>query len=373
MENEAHVTDFFLGTTTPAGFKGYFDHLADEGGRQMYLIKGGPGCGKSTLMKHLAARTAEPIQRIHCSSDPDSLDGIIFCERNAAVVDATAPHVLEPSAPGADEIVFSLYDTIRPALLQPHKAEVKALFARNSCLRGRAARYIASVGSLLLDNRRAAACCTDFEKLRRYAGRLAARLLPSQNAAGDEQIRFLSGITPQGCIFYESTVTALADRFVVFQDDTGACSRVILQVLREQALARGHSIITCPCALYPDEKFDAILIPQLRLAFLTSNPWHPCHFAGQRNIHCTRFQDAQRLACYRARMHFNFRAAEDLLQQAIALMAQAKACHDELETYYRAAVDFAAVDARLQAFAETLGLPALQNSDVSAMVKGKPQ
>ena len=33
-----------------------------------------------------------------------------------------------------------------------------------------------------------------------------------------------------------------------------------------------------------------------------------------------------------------------LLEQAADLMAQAKSCHDELETYYRAAVDFAEVE-----------------------------
>ena len=43
--------DFFLGATTPAGFKGYFEPLRREPGMQMYLIKSGPGCGKSTLSK----------------------------------------------------------------------------------------------------------------------------------------------------------------------------------------------------------------------------------------------------------------------------------------------------------------------------------
>ena len=33
-------------------------------------------------------------------------------------------------------------------------------------------------------------------------------------------------------------------------------------------------------------------------------------------------------------------------------MAQAKSCHDELETYYRTAVDFEAVDAEVQKCAE---------------------
>ena len=55
METTRHdPIDFFLGATTPAGFKGYFEPLRREPGMQMYLIKSGPGCGKSTLMKRLA-------------------------------------------------------------------------------------------------------------------------------------------------------------------------------------------------------------------------------------------------------------------------------------------------------------------------------
>ena len=114
---------FFLGATTPAGFKGYFEPLRREPGMQMYLIKSGPGCGKSTLMKRLA-RAAEQngllTQRIHCASDPDSLDGVILPGQHRAIVDATAPHVVEPDAPGADEVVVSLYHTIDAEKLHLH-------------------------------------------------------------------------------------------------------------------------------------------------------------------------------------------------------------------------------------------------------------
>ena len=50
---QSRSPDFFLGATTPAGFKGYFEPLRREPGMQMLLIKSGPGCGKSTLMKVL--------------------------------------------------------------------------------------------------------------------------------------------------------------------------------------------------------------------------------------------------------------------------------------------------------------------------------
>ena len=110
----------------------------------MYLIKSGPGCGKSTLMKRLAIKAeqkGEPIQRIHCASDPDSLDGVIFLDKRAAIVDATAPHVMEPDAPGAEEQVVSLYHTLDADALHAHADEVKRLFAQNTALRSRAARY----------------------------------------------------------------------------------------------------------------------------------------------------------------------------------------------------------------------------------------
>ena len=114
MESSVHPSvDFFLGATTPAGFKGYFAPLRREPGMQLVLLKSGPGCGKSTLMKRLARAAqdkGEPIQRIHCASDPDSLDGVVFLRQKRAIIDATAPHVVEPEAPGAEQrrrIVFA--------------------------------------------------------------------------------------------------------------------------------------------------------------------------------------------------------------------------------------------------------------------------
>ena len=78
MNNQTANVDFYLGALGPHGFCGYFDRLCQEPDRQMYLIKSGPGCGKSTMMRKIAEASPLPVQRIHCSSDPDSLDGVIL-------------------------------------------------------------------------------------------------------------------------------------------------------------------------------------------------------------------------------------------------------------------------------------------------------
>ena len=330
---QSRSPDFFLGATTPAGFKGYFEPLRREPGMQMLLIKSGPGCGKSTLMKHLA-QTAEQqgqrIEKIHCASDPDSLDGVIFLDQKRAIIDATAPHVVEPDAPGADELVVSLYHTIDAGKLAPHRDEVKALFAE--------------------------ACSANFEKVRRYVKRLCTRLLPRTEGTASEELRLLSAITPKGMVFYRGTVEALADRYVVFRDDYGAVSRLLLELIRAEALARGYHIITCPCAMHPEDQIDHIFIPALRLAFLTDNLWHPIQLPSVQAVRCTRFVDRENLSGFRARLRFNDRAASELIDQAVALMAQAKNCHDELETYYRAAVDFDQVNAVAANCQKILGL-----------------
>ncbi len=86
---------YFLGANSPTGFYSLYDHLLPpERARAIYILKGGPGCGKSTLMGKVGAWAQEAgmePEYILCSGDPDSLDAVVLPERGAAIVDGTAP------------------------------------------------------------------------------------------------------------------------------------------------------------------------------------------------------------------------------------------------------------------------------------------
>jgi len=111
---------YFLGANSPTGFYSLYHQLIDrETARAVYLIKGGPGCGKSSLMGRVA-RHAEAaghtVEYIICSGDPDSLDAVYLPELGVALADATSPHVLEPKFPGVVEHYLDLgqyYDSAR--------------------------------------------------------------------------------------------------------------------------------------------------------------------------------------------------------------------------------------------------------------------
>lgn len=97
MSNSANPLEFFLGANTPQGFVSRYDQLADPAdGWREFVIKGGPGTGKSTMMKRIAAEVGarcSEIELIRCSSDVDSLDAVILPAIKTAIADGTAPHV----------------------------------------------------------------------------------------------------------------------------------------------------------------------------------------------------------------------------------------------------------------------------------------
>lgn len=93
MHMQQQELDFFLGALSPTGFSSYYTQVVKDAETQTSaLLKAGPGCGKSTLLRRIAAHLeeqGETVELIHCSSDPDSLDGVICGARKFSVVDAT--------------------------------------------------------------------------------------------------------------------------------------------------------------------------------------------------------------------------------------------------------------------------------------------
>ena len=97
---KAMVTRYFLGANSRYGFYSLYDRFINPAaGDFLWVIKGGPGCGKSSFMRKIGAAAEEaglPVEYIHCSGDPDSLDGVVLPELRCAVADGTSPHAAAP-------------------------------------------------------------------------------------------------------------------------------------------------------------------------------------------------------------------------------------------------------------------------------------
>lgn len=335
---------FFMGANTPGGFVGFLDDFYDsDDGWRAYLLKGGPGSGKTALMRQvlecMEARGLE-AEVIVCASDPDSLDGLLFPSIRTCVLDASSPHAIEPKCWGAVEQIVNLSACMDAALLYGRTAQILEASEAAVTLQARCRKFMGAAASLLGDSRRIALECTDAAKIQRSAARIAAREFPSgSDTPGREKRRFLSAVTPQGMLVFYKTLQALCPRIYSLEDEYGGASRLLLDELRQRALDAGHDIISCVCPLFPQSGPEHLLIPSLGIGFTTSNPWHKADYPIFRRIHAARFTDAERLRLRRQLLSFNRRAARELLGEAVSIAAEAREAQSQVEKLYVDAMD----------------------------------
>ena len=214
---------FFLGANAAGGFVSLYDRWVDQRKLQaFYCLKGGAGCGKSTLMTQVAQAALAAgygVEYILCSGDPDSLDGIYIPGKGAAVVDGTSPHVMDPTYVGATGHYVDLgagYD--RKALFAQRQEIVAAVQAYRSYY---PQAYRAIAGAVEARRRGTTPLHTEetLQKTEKRAMALLAKTLKSPGAVpGKEQRRFLGGPTCQGRLLLEKTVLVLCERGYVIQD-----------------------------------------------------------------------------------------------------------------------------------------------------------
>ena len=105
-----HFPHFFLAANSAGGFYSAFNKNYSITDWNAYIIKGGPGTGKSGVMKKflkVASDLKKQVVLCPCSSDPKSLDAVILPEDKIIILDGTAPHVVEPTLPGVCEQIIN--------------------------------------------------------------------------------------------------------------------------------------------------------------------------------------------------------------------------------------------------------------------------
>ncbi len=341
-----HTTHFFLGANSGSGFCSLFPQFcrpADH--RDLLVLKGGPGCGKSTVMARLGRameELGEEVEYLHCSGDPDSLDGIRIPRLGVAAVDGTAPHVVEPRYPAAVDRYVDLgafYD------LEAAKARREEIIHwRDACSAAyrRAYRALSAAREMADEAEALTAEGLDGEKLRRRTEGIIRREL-RRHGGGGESRRFLGSLTCRGPVWRFDTVQALCPRIYALVDSAGLAAPMLKQ-LRRAAAERELRRIVCPDPEHPD-RIHHLLLPELGLAFVTSREGMAYDSPAYRRVRVDDMVPAQFYRAHRTRLRFCRRMAGELRREGVAALGEAKAAHDALEAVYRPYVDFAGVDA----------------------------
>lgn len=337
----AQQIHFFMGANTKDGFRSLYSELyKDKRIQTVWIIKGGPGNGKSTFMRALgevADQNDCTQEYILCSSDPDSLDGLIIPAAHVAVVDGTAPHVLEPQICGLDAKYIDFSSCYRTKMddiaeeLQTVQADNKACYLpAYVCL-----NTAASLRREIWRSVRAQLPEEGIVSIRE--GILRQEILSSGNC-GSLLRRFFTGFTPKGLQYRLDATSALCDRLYILKDSYGM-SHEILSSLLSYALQKNFLCIAGMSPLSP-ELPEQLLLPDLGVGFLRSSRTAAYHGTG----FCQIDLDAlcEKYIPERLKKHIPFLlcTSNALIEEAITHLQEAKALHDKLELLCRPYVDF---------------------------------
>lgn len=325
--------------------EGFINHFADcynpRNGWKAYIIKGGPGTGKSSFMKKVATKAKEKNENYilcPCSSDPHSLDAVIFPNKKTVIMDGTAPHTVDPRYPAVCEEILNFGQFWDSTKISNPK-EIIEITDRNKTLHQTAQKYLIAAGQIMIDEYKTALLCTKKVETKNFATKLCKKNIPSKNGTPYEWEAFLGGITPQGIITYPETILNSCKKLVIISDKHRACSNIIMNEIRNYCLINGYEIITLKNPFLPSLIIDHVIIPELSVAFVTEDKTQ-IFVTDTRRIHARRFVSSKLLHNSLPRLKLNRKVRESLLTACADTLKKAKEVHDELESFYINAMNF---------------------------------
>ncbi len=346
----------FFGGNTPDGFYSYYDNvLNSRKDNRLIILKGGPGVGKSSFVKAIAKvfkQKGHAIEYLHCSGDGDSLDGICIPKIQVAIIDGTAPHMIDPKIPGAFDEIINLGRYLDQERLIPYRQEIqKANQEKARCYKS-AYRCLKAAQIMDSDSRMAYEDCLDRKALREITNHVIRRTLPAEQArVGNVRKLFASAITPEGAVSYIDTL--IKGTSVIALKGEAAVSSQILGKLCQEAILSGYDAEACYCPMYPDQ-IEHLILPELGTSIVSLHQQHPFAAEAAVDVDVDQALNRDALAGYLPIIAQNAALSEQLLERAYERIKRAKESHKKIEQYYISAMDFDGVGLEREALLQRI-------------------
>lgn len=353
---------YFAGSNSGKGFYSCFKGLCPswEALEHFFIIKGGPGVGKNTLMKKIAAAAeneGETVERFFCSGDPESLDAVRLTERRLLFADGTAPHCMDPDCPGAEAEILNFGEYIDRQKIKEKRSQLLLLMEEHQLSYRRAYAFLRAAAALQDEIYKSLsgefASENVFCFLKKLLSQKTGSFLTERNScfselrkdeegndflAGRQERRlFLDAVTCDGEVSLSETLTPM-ETVVLY----GEGSEVLLDWLQKRLFAEKKELFCHP--LLP-ERISHVRFPEQGL-FLTSKQVfseseRECLLKKSERNFCfsmEEFADQSRFLQKKGTLFSGEK--ERLTKNAVYELSECKRIHDEIELIYRECVDF---------------------------------
>ena len=350
---------YFAASNSANGFVNYYGECFGAAARveRLYVVKGGPGTGKSRFMRDVAAAAEErgyEAEYYYCSSDANSLDGVRLTwngsqYRRVGVIDGTAPHAWEPSLPGVREEIVNLGDFWDSRLLQTNAVRIGHLNRLKKQCYDLAYHYLHGCGDMARVRDSLMEPCVLHSKI----DALAERILRSQPKGGGfyAEPALQNGVGMMGQAHFD---TFAREATVLYRMDPyyGVEYRITAALLQrseeKQLSVKVSRDPVCPWRVdglfWPDSGLSVIVAPDGE-----DMPHH-------RHIYLNHFVDGELLRGLRHDIRYAGATGKRLMEGACNCLDRAAGYHFELEDIYASAMAFGKKEAFTRAFCnEILG------------------
>lgn len=345
---------YFAASNTKDGFVSYFDNIfSDIDCDRVFILKGGPGCGKSTFMKKLGSLAEEmglSAEYFHCSSDPMSLDGIIINEKRVCVIDGTSPHAAEPRLAGAREIIVDLGKSWDTDALFEKRNDIEKLSLQKKKYYNDAYSFLhtKSVMDSLIQN--LVFPYILFDKLDKSAARLSKSLFKDikEKTKADSRIRIASAFSSLGKIRF-FTFEDSAEYCIFIKEPFSSCklAHLFLSSVYEHAKSKNADVYI---SFNPEVKgqIDALYFPEIKVSvsLFDEDEVLKCDKIGKkcRIINCARFLDTKGMSDVNPLRKFYCRLSENMESKSLESLENAGKTHMETEKIYRTCTCYRTVE-----------------------------
>lgn len=271
------IRRMFPGGNTSKGFVSFHDNIIGEDRNKLYILKGMPGGGKSSLMNNIAERMLEKgfsIEYHHCPSDPKSIDGIVIEELKVAIVDGTAPHIIDPTYPGLTEKLIDLSEFINSDILKEKAEDIIKAKKENKCAYRKAFNYLNAAKIIQEEIVETNKKMMDFTEVNKVTKELIDEIFEKQESKiinDGFQIRhlFSSAISPEGYVDYTDSLLEKLSEVYYIGGKMGTGKSTLLERILNEGRIRNYHMEIYYDPLIP-EKIQSVFIKELD-TMITSN------------------------------------------------------------------------------------------------------
>lgn len=331
---EGRVRKLFPGGNTFKGSYPLFNYIMPENTNRIFCLKGGPGVGKSSLMKKVAKEFVQrgyDVELFYCTSDPSSLDAILIKKLNVVFVDGTAPHIIDPKNPGAIDEIINLGEYWNLDELEKNRDEIVECNKTISESFRRCYKFLQATEPIYRDIEEKYVECMDYGKVNLITEELVNKIFKDIENSGEykkERHLFGTAITPIGHVDYADSMLSQTRDIYYLKGEIGTGKTTLLKKIYEKSVEKGLSVEVYHYPLIP-EKIETIIINDLSIGITTSSI-----FKNKSTIDLDTCMNNLKLLKYKEDIEFDKKLFDDLINYAILSVKRAKSQHDVIENYY---------------------------------------